>query len=84
MASSNGLVVNGGPTNGDTPSTPPSKVLQVGPHAPVTAPVSTQDKDSSKMVLEMQDGTLFEGFSFGADHSVAGECVFQTGELWTI
>ncbi|RKP02327.1 hypothetical protein CXG81DRAFT_10883 [Caulochytrium protostelioides] len=30
-------------------------------------------------VLEFEDGTAYEGFSFGASRSVSGECVFQTG-----
>jgi carbamoyl-phosphate synthase/aspartate carbamoyltransferase len=33
------------------------------------------------MVLELADGLALAGHSFGADKSVAGECVFQTGEL---
>lgn len=32
------------------------------------------------MVLELADGLAFAGTSFGADKSVAGECVFQTGK----
>lgn len=36
---------------------------------------------SSKMVLELADGTAYQGFSFGAqDKSISGECVFQTGQ----
>lgn len=35
---------------------------------------------TDKMVLELADGTAFEGFSFGAPgKSISGECVFQTG-----
>lgn len=31
-------------------------------------------------ILELLDGSVFQGFSFGAPgKSVAGECVFQTG-----
>lgn len=30
--------------------------------------------------LELADGSLYAGKSFGAALSVAGECVFQTGE----
>lgn len=34
-------------------------------------------------VLELSDGSAFEGISFGAPgKSVAGECVFQTGTLF--
>lgn len=31
------------------------------------------------MKLELHDGKAFEGFSFGANRSIAGELVFQTG-----
>ena len=34
----------------------------------------------SKMLLELVDGTAAEGYSFGADVSATGECVFQTGK----
>eukprot|EP00727_Mastigamoeba_balamuthi_P006360 m51a1_g2344 cad protein, putative (2177) ;mRNA; f:563303-570346 len=33
----------------------------------------------SKARLVLDDGTVYEGESFGADRSVSGECVFQTG-----
>lgn len=32
-------------------------------------------------VLELADGLALAGHSFGANKSVAGECVFQTGQL---
>lgn len=32
-----------------------------------------------RMRLDLQDGQSYEGYSFGADKSVAGELVFQTG-----
>lgn len=32
-----------------------------------------------QMALELQDGTVYQGYSFGAEKSVAGELVFQTG-----
>lgn len=32
-----------------------------------------------QMLLELEDGALFQGFSFGAEGSVSGELVFQTG-----
>ena len=53
------------------------------PAAPVTGPVrddlATVEVDG---VLELSDGSAFRGFSFGAQgKSVAGECVFQTGEF---
>ena len=31
------------------------------------------------MQLELEDGTTYQGFSFGASKSIAGELVFQTG-----
>lgn len=33
------------------------------------------------MALVLQDGSRFDGYSFGADCSISGECVFQTGAL---
>lgn len=45
-------------------------------YRPVTAPKKDGD---SVMALELQDGTVYEGYSFGAEKSVAGELVFQTG-----
>lgn len=40
---------------------------------------------TSKMVLEMVDGSAFQGFSFGAKgKSISGECVFQTGKSHTM
>ncbi|KAG8766514.1 hypothetical protein FRC12_006820, partial [Ceratobasidium sp. 428] len=35
--------------------------------------------DKSDAVLELADGSTYAGVSFGAEASVAGECVFQTG-----
>lgn len=33
-------------------------------------------------ILELGDGSIFRGIGFGTEgKSVAGECVFQTGEL---
>jgi len=34
---------------------------------------------AKKAVLQLEDGTVYDGFSFGYEASVAGECVFQTG-----
>ena len=31
------------------------------------------------MILELADGTAYQGYSFGANKSIAGELVFQTG-----
>lgn len=37
-------------------------------------------EEDGDMVLELSDGTAFEGIGFGANKSVGGECVFQTGK----
>ncbi len=39
---------------------------------------STKD-DERRVYLELRDGNVFEGLSFGAEKSVSGELVFQTG-----
>ena len=36
-------------------------------------------EEGENMRLELQDGTVFEGLSFGSKRSIAGELVFQTG-----
>ena len=42
---------------------------------------ASSSTSTPRMVLELADGTAFQGFSFGAvDKSISGECVFQTGE----
>ena len=47
-------------------------------HPPVTAQI-LNGKDEGLISLELQDGTVYQGYSFGAKKSVAGELVFQTG-----
>ncbi|KFY69500.1 hypothetical protein V496_00177 [Pseudogymnoascus sp. VKM F-4515 (FW-2607)] len=45
-------------------------------------PVSARLRDSSEeslVALELQDGVVYQGYSFGAPKSIAGELVFQTG-----
>ncbi|KZT20717.1 carbamoyl-phosphate synth [Neolentinus lepideus HHB14362 ss-1] len=52
------------------------------PHPPVTVPpqVNGESVPPVDAVLELADGTILRGFSFGKEgKSVAGECVFQTG-----
>ena len=39
----------------------------------------TENLEGKAMFLELEDGTVFQGQSFGVDDSVAGELVFQTG-----
>jgi len=37
------------------------------------------DGDGNLVCLELEDGVVYQGYSFGAPKSVAGELVFQTG-----
>jgi carbamoyl-phosphate synthase/aspartate carbamoyltransferase len=48
----------------------------------VTPPASTRifgAEDEGYLCLELEDGSAFQGYSFGAPKTVAGELVFQTG-----
>ena len=47
----------------------------------VILPASARVRGSSAKMfaLELEDGTVYQGYSFGAEKSVAGELVFQTG-----
>ncbi|KAI8139588.1 hypothetical protein BJV82DRAFT_672559 [Fennellomyces sp. T-0311] len=48
------------------------------PHRPVSALENAKDVTTATLVL--QDGTSFQGISFGSEAaSISGECVFQTG-----
>ncbi|KAL1934666.1 hypothetical protein VTP01DRAFT_6848 [Rhizomucor pusillus] len=48
------------------------------PHRPVSA--LEDPKDVTMATLVLQDGTSFQGISFGSEtKSISGECVFQTG-----
>jgi len=54
------------------------------PYPPVTAKNEVTDGEKDKderdlMTLELKDGTSYQGWSFGAQKSVSGEMVFQTG-----
>lgn len=35
--------------------------------------------DDGLVCLELEDGSSYQGYSFGAQKSIAGELVFQTG-----
>jgi carbamoyl-phosphate synthase/aspartate carbamoyltransferase len=48
-------------------------------YPPVTAQILGDEKHQSLVSLELKDGTVYQGYSFGAEKSVAGELVFQTG-----
>ncbi|EGD95673.1 protein kinase subdomain-containing protein [Trichophyton tonsurans CBS 112818] len=47
----------------------------------VFSPASMQlgSKKGRSVCLELEDGTVYRGFNFGAERSIAGELVFQTG-----
>jgi carbamoyl-phosphate synthase/aspartate carbamoyltransferase len=46
----------------------------------LTPPSSARLVDDDGLIcLELEDGSTYQGYSFGADKSVAGELVFQTG-----
>ncbi|KAI9771601.1 MAG: hypothetical protein M1840_001816 [Geoglossum simile] len=69
------------------PSSPPSGVLHKDLQ-PLTAqladlivaPASANTTGEKRWIsLELEDGTVYQGYSFGAEKSVAGELVFQTG-----
>lgn len=48
------------------------------PQAPASARLAGSD-DDGLVCLELEDGSLYQGYSFGAQKSIAGELVFQTG-----
>ncbi|MCJ1462851.1 hypothetical protein MMC07_001454 [Pseudocyphellaria aurata] len=41
--------------------------------------VSSVSATERRMHLELEDGTVYQGYSFGAEESIGGELVFQTG-----
>jgi len=48
------------------------------PYPPVCLKIS---ETTTIATLVLKDGTAYHGYSFGAEtHSIAGECVFQTGK----
>ncbi|KAI9671272.1 MAG: hypothetical protein M1829_004679 [Trizodia sp. TS-e1964] len=49
------------------------------PLPPISAPLFGNKKPEKLMYLELEDGTVYAGYSFGAEKSEAGELVFQTG-----
>lgn len=59
----------------------------IAPYPPAASQfVGKEGKPSAQerlMTLELQDGSAYQGFSFGAEKSVSGELVFQTGN-WTL
>lgn len=48
-------------------------------YPPASARIMDSDNEQGLVCLDLQDGSSYKGFSFGAQKSVAGELVFQTG-----
>jgi len=55
----------------------------VAPFPPVAAQFVGRDGEilghERLMTLELEDGAAYQGYSFGAEKSISGELVFQTG-----
>jgi len=47
-------------------------------YRPASVPIGGT-KSEGMTCLELEDGTVYQGFSFGAPKSISGELVFQTG-----
>lgn len=47
-------------------------------YRPATAPLANSGPDGL-VTLELEDGSVYQGYSFGAPKSIVGELVFQTG-----
>lgn len=52
--------------------------MAVDPKPPAAARL-LGEADDGLVCLELEDGSAFQGYSFGAKKSIAGELVFQTG-----
>lgn len=48
------------------------------PHPLLSASMENR-RDKKMMTLELEDGTVYQGYSFGKEKSIGGELVFQTG-----
>lgn len=48
-------------------------------YLPASASIVGSGDDKELISLELQDGSAYQGYSFGAKKSIAGELVFQTG-----
>lgn len=77
LAQSPSLAAATGPDGSQSP-TVLAKSDRLGSISEVAASTTFQG-DHQKAFLEFHDGRVFQGISFGADKSVSGELVFQTG-----
>lgn len=49
----------------------------------VIPPVAFRNNESDKLgLLQLQNGMIFAGYSFGYIGTTSGECVFQTGSCF--
>jgi carbamoyl-phosphate synthase/aspartate carbamoyltransferase len=48
-------------------------------YLPASATIVNSGDDKELICLELEDGSAYQGYSFGAKKSIAGELVFQTG-----
>lgn len=89
MSRAAALTSNGQPptSNGSLPQSPTvaatvglshTDTLSMAALNPIATAHSFKDEQKS-VYLELQDGQVFEGLSFGAEKSISGELVFQTG-----
>ncbi|OAX79365.1 protein pyrABCN [Emergomyces africanus] len=63
-----------------SPASQAAYSLNGGAIPPASPPKAGEEGVGSKWyALELEDGTVYQGYSFGADKSTAGELVFQTG-----
>ncbi|GAA5980116.1 hypothetical protein JCM10908_001541 [Rhodotorula pacifica] len=60
-------------------SVPSQEIATIFPGPDATLKGAEPVKQTDRMLLELADGSAYEGYSFGADKSITGECVFQTG-----
>ncbi|KAI9847075.1 MAG: hypothetical protein M1837_003193 [Sclerophora amabilis] len=79
LSNSNGAAFEGGePQSPSVFSYPTTTVSDGLPYLPVSARTPGA-RDEPPMCLELEDGTVFQGYNYGASRSIAGELVFQTG-----
>lgn len=60
-------------------SVPSQEIATIFPGPDATLKGAEPVKQTERMLLELADGSAYEGYSFGAEKSITGECVFQTG-----
>ena len=63
-------------------ATSPSPIINGSNTAPTLSPLAAPHEGPEvgrAVKLELKDGTIYSGIGFGADKSVSGELVFQTG-----